>query len=149
MRANNQAKHANLRFNKRRSDKFNGLVEKCPSPSYDDLVQDCNQASFSENSAASNSVSAPSRNTVLQACTVTSALIAAMGIMIRQVGHAILTCYYLLFYCIYLGVASSWDCPIWVEMPNHKKTGLNDLCLLLGLDLVFANVNSNFTLYYN
>ncbi|KAI4336637.1 hypothetical protein L6164_015137 [Bauhinia variegata] len=35
-----------------------------------------------------NSSTVPSRSTVLQACTITSGLIAALGIVIRQVSHA-------------------------------------------------------------
>lgn len=37
------------------------------------------------NPSAQNSNSAPSRNAVLQACIITSGLIAALGILIRQV----------------------------------------------------------------
>lgn len=48
-------------------------------------VQVDSMVSSFENSAAQNSSTIPSRSTVLQACTVTSGLIAALGIIIRQV----------------------------------------------------------------
>ncbi|XP_042941142.1 uncharacterized protein LOC122275892 [Carya illinoinensis] len=47
-------------------------------------VQVDSMVSSSENSAAQSSSIIPSRSTVLQACTVTSGLIAALGIIIRQ-----------------------------------------------------------------
>ncbi|XP_041013326.1 uncharacterized protein LOC121256553 [Juglans microcarpa x Juglans regia] len=50
-------------------------------------VQVDSMVSSFENSAAQNSSTIPSRSTVLQACTVTSGLIAALGIIIRQVSH--------------------------------------------------------------
>ncbi|XP_059447467.1 uncharacterized protein LOC132178906 [Corylus avellana] len=56
-------------------------------PTKDNYVQDDNMVDSFENSAAPNSATIPSRSTVLQACTVTSGLIAALGIIIRQVSH--------------------------------------------------------------
>ncbi|KAG6654867.1 uncharacterized protein LOC122308821 [Carya illinoinensis] len=50
-------------------------------------VQVDSMVSSSENSAAQSSSVIPSRSTVLQACAVTSGLIAALGIIIRQVSH--------------------------------------------------------------
>ncbi|KAG6713791.1 hypothetical protein I3842_05G171500 [Carya illinoinensis] len=50
-------------------------------------VQVDSMVSSSENSAAQSSSIIPSRSTVLQACAVTSGLIAALGIIIRQVSH--------------------------------------------------------------
>ncbi|KAM3706153.1 hypothetical protein ACJW31_03G131900 [Castanea mollissima] len=56
-------------------------------PTKDDYVQDENSASSFENSVDQNSTIKPSRSTVLQACTITSGLIAALGIILRQVSH--------------------------------------------------------------
>lgn len=53
--------------------------------SEDDSVTD-NKLSPIDNLAASDSITIPSRGTVLQACSITSGLIAALGIIIRQVG---------------------------------------------------------------
>lgn len=50
-----------------------------------------------ENSAPQNSSTIPTRSTVLQACTVTSGLIAALGIIIRQV--VLLSCVTTLVLC--------------------------------------------------
>ncbi|GMY26401.1 hypothetical protein FCV25MIE_21643 [Fagus crenata] len=56
-------------------------------PTKDDYVQDEKMAYSFENSVDQNTTIIPSRSTVLQACTVTSGLIAALGIIIRQVSH--------------------------------------------------------------
>ncbi|XVF85127.1 hypothetical protein PTKIN_Ptkin17bG0093300 [Pterospermum kingtungense] len=53
------------------------------SPSDGDNIND----GKSVYSAPQNSISIPSRSNVLQACTVTSGLIAALGLIIRQVSH--------------------------------------------------------------
>jgi hypothetical protein len=71
-------------------------------PTKDNYVQDDNMVDSFENSAAPNSATITSRSTVLQACTVTSGLIAALGIIIRQVG--LLSCiiplsFYYIFVC--------------------------------------------------
>lgn len=50
-----------------------------------DNVEDINNESSVENLDGQKSVNMPSRGAVLQACTVTSGLIAALGIVIRQV----------------------------------------------------------------
>ncbi|KAH7856845.1 hypothetical protein Vadar_006134 [Vaccinium darrowii] len=52
-----------------------------------DNVEDINNESSVENLDGQKSVNMPSRGAVLQACTVTSGLIAALGIVIRQVSH--------------------------------------------------------------
>lgn len=52
-----------------------------------DIVEDSNKESSVENLDVQKSVKIPSRGAVLQACTVTSGLIAALGIAIRQVSH--------------------------------------------------------------
>lgn len=70
-------------------------------PTKDDYVQDENMAYSFENSVDQNTTIIPSRSTVLQACTVTSGLIAALGIIIRQVG--LLSCITTLaFYSIFV-----------------------------------------------
>ncbi|XVE74881.1 hypothetical protein DITRI_Ditri12bG0054000 [Diplodiscus trichospermus] len=53
------------------------------SPSKDDSIDDGNSVC----SAPQNSISTPSRSDVLQACTITSGLIAALGLITRQVSH--------------------------------------------------------------
>lgn len=50
-----------------------------------DYVKDGNKASSADNLASKKLVAIPSRNSVLQACTVTCGLIAALGVIIRQV----------------------------------------------------------------
>ncbi|KAB1201200.1 hypothetical protein CJ030_MR0G004681 [Morella rubra] len=50
-------------------------------------VQEDNMVHSFENSAAQNFSIIPSRGAVLQACTITSGFIAALGIIIRQVSH--------------------------------------------------------------
>ncbi|XP_058192736.1 uncharacterized protein LOC131309992 [Rhododendron vialii] len=52
-----------------------------------DIVEESNKESSVENLDVQKSVNIPSRGAVLQACTVTSGLIAALGIVIRQVSH--------------------------------------------------------------
>lgn len=73
-------------------------------PTKDDYVQDENSASSFENSVDQNSTIKPSRSTVLQACTITSGLIAALGIILRQV--CLLSCInylgILLYFCLRL-----------------------------------------------
>ncbi|PQQ11596.1 CAAX amino terminal protease [Prunus yedoensis var. nudiflora] len=53
----------------------------------DDYVQIDNKVDPSDNLAAEELVAFPPRGAVLQACTVTSGLIAALGIIIRQASH--------------------------------------------------------------
>lgn len=60
-------------------------VSKGTSSEY---VQNDNKEEPGDISAAEKVVNIPSRGTVLQACTVTSGLIAALGILIRQVGFS-------------------------------------------------------------
>ncbi|XP_059657776.1 uncharacterized protein LOC132304216 isoform X2 [Cornus florida] len=57
------------------------------SPSGDDYAQDDNKMSSVENLDGQSSITIPSRSAVLQACTVTSGLITALGVTIRQVSH--------------------------------------------------------------
>nr|XP_015894485.2 uncharacterized protein LOC107428466 isoform X3 [Ziziphus jujuba var. spinosa] len=57
------------------------------SSSSDDYGQDDKKVDPSENLIEQKLISIPSRSSVLQACTVTSGLIAAFGIIIRQVSH--------------------------------------------------------------
>lgn len=52
-----------------------------------ECVQNDNKEEPGDNSAAEKLVNIPSRGTVLQACTVTSGLIAALAILIRQASH--------------------------------------------------------------
>lgn len=62
------------------------------SASRDDRVQDDILTSSSDNLEVQNSFAGvPSRNAVLQACTVTSSLIGALGILIRQVHFSVWT----------------------------------------------------------
>lgn len=60
------------------------------SPSSDDYLQGDKEEDPSENSTEKKLLAIPSRSTVLQACTVTSGLIAALGIIIRQVGFSLM-----------------------------------------------------------
>lgn len=60
------------------------VADKGTSSEY---VQNDNKEEPGDNSAAEKVVNIPSRGTVLQACTVTSGLIAALGILIRQASH--------------------------------------------------------------
>lgn len=60
------------------------------SPSSDDYGQDDKKEDPSENSTEQKLLAIPSRSTVLQACTFTSGLIAALGIIIRQVGFSLM-----------------------------------------------------------
>ncbi|XP_070671177.1 uncharacterized protein [Malus domestica] len=55
--------------------------------SEDDCVKNDENVESSVNLAAEELVAFPSRGAVLQACTVTSGLIAALGIIIRQASH--------------------------------------------------------------
>ncbi|XP_060669395.1 uncharacterized protein LOC107428466 isoform X4 [Ziziphus jujuba] len=57
------------------------------SSSSNDYGQDDKKVDPSENLTEQKLISIPSRSSVLQACTVTSGLIAAFGIIIRQVSH--------------------------------------------------------------
>ncbi|XP_050375120.1 uncharacterized protein LOC126792702 isoform X2 [Argentina anserina] len=50
-------------------------------------VQNDNKLELSDDSAAEKGVNIPSRGAVLQACTVTSGLIVALGFLIRQASH--------------------------------------------------------------
>lgn len=69
--------------NKNLSIEYEGVADS--SPSEDDDIQDNKKASSIDNSVVQNSITIPSRRTVLQACTFTSGLLAALGILIRQV----------------------------------------------------------------
>uniref|UniRef100_A0A5B7BB38 CAAX prenyl protease 2/Lysostaphin resistance protein A-like domain-containing protein n=1 Tax=Davidia involucrata TaxID=16924 RepID=A0A5B7BB38_DAVIN len=71
--------------NKSRSNEYDGMTER--SPSGDDYVQDNSKMSSFDNLDGQKSIAIPSRSSVLQACTVTSSLIAALGVTIRQVSH--------------------------------------------------------------
>ncbi|XP_028117001.1 uncharacterized protein LOC114314743 isoform X3 [Camellia sinensis] len=72
-------------LNRNSSDEYDALADESP-PGVDD-VQESNKESSFVNLDAKNSITIPSRSTVLQACTVTSGLIAALGVIIRQVSH--------------------------------------------------------------
>lgn len=80
-------KNAISRPNKHASDEFERADN---SPSGDASVQDNNKTSTLDNLDSLNSTSIPSRISVLQACTVTSGLIAALGVIIRQVNLVLL-----------------------------------------------------------
>ena len=53
-----------------------------------EYVQDDKKVELSDDLPAEKGVIIPSRGAVIQACTVTSGLIAALGILIRQVGFS-------------------------------------------------------------
>ncbi|KAJ7957645.1 CAAX amino terminal protease [Quillaja saponaria] len=67
----------------KKSTKNGDVADKSPS---EDYVQNDKMYPVLD-SAAKNSIIIPSRSTVLQACTVTSGLIAALALVIRQVSH--------------------------------------------------------------
>ncbi|CAK9172373.1 unnamed protein product [Ilex paraguariensis] len=56
-------------------------------PSGDDYIHDNNQTSSLSNLDAQTAVAIPTRSAVLQACIVTSGLIGALGVLVRQVSH--------------------------------------------------------------
>ncbi|RVW47778.1 hypothetical protein CK203_091752 [Vitis vinifera] len=86
LRKDRQArKNLTLQTNKIAPNEGNGLEDRFPSE--DDSVPDNKKVSPIDNLAAQGSITIPSRGAVLQACTVTSGLIAALGIIIRQVSH--------------------------------------------------------------
>ncbi|MBA0865650.1 hypothetical protein Goshw_014161 [Gossypium schwendimanii] len=60
---------------------INGLADMCPSKDGN------NNNGKSLDSTPPDIISIPSRSNVLQACTITSGLIAALGLIIRQVSH--------------------------------------------------------------
>nr|KJB60989.1 hypothetical protein B456_009G334200 [Gossypium raimondii] len=60
---------------------INGLADMCPSKDGN------NNNGKSVDSTPPDIISIPSRSNVLQACTITSGLIAALGLIIRQVSH--------------------------------------------------------------
>ncbi|OMO81495.1 CAAX amino terminal protease [Corchorus olitorius] len=64
-----------------------GSVLTDTSSSKDEDGNDGGSVYFSDNTAPQTSISIPSRSNVLQACTITSGLIAALGLIIRQVSH--------------------------------------------------------------
>ncbi|GFP96076.1 hypothetical protein PHJA_001751700 [Phtheirospermum japonicum] len=64
-------------------DEYDGVNK--PSSTVD--FEDGNKILSSDTLEVQNSVLFPSRNAVLQACTVTSGLICALGVIIRQVSH--------------------------------------------------------------
>lgn len=105
LRKDRQArKNLTLQTNKIAPNEDNGLEDRFPSE--DDSVPD-NKVSPIDNLAAQGSITIPSRGAVLQACTVTSGLIAALGIIIRQVGFPFIhsrsgVLYFLVIYTLYL-----------------------------------------------
>lgn len=70
-------------------------------PTKHNYVQDDNMVDSFEDSATPNSATIPSRSTVLQACTVTSGLIAGLGMIIRQVGLLPSAFYYIFVFKSY------------------------------------------------
>ncbi|KAK2972197.1 hypothetical protein RJ640_030742, partial [Escallonia rubra] len=60
---------------------------KVDDPSGDEGAQDEDKMSSFDNLDSQKSTIIPSRSSVLKACTVTSGLIAALGVLIRQVSH--------------------------------------------------------------
>ena len=85
LRKDQQArKNLTFQTNKIIPDEDDGLDNVFSSE--DDSVRDDSKVSPIDNLASPDSMPIPSRGTVLQACTVTSGLIAALGIIIRQVG---------------------------------------------------------------
>ncbi|GLT41606.1 hypothetical protein SLA2020_156570 [Shorea laevis] len=78
-----QRKDVVLETNKSLSE-GNSVIADQSSPK-DDNVTDGSNAY--DNSTAKNSISVASRGNVLQACTITSGLLAALGLIIRQVSH--------------------------------------------------------------
>lgn len=82
----NSVKKSRKKSNKHRLDEYDGLADK--SPPGDNFVQENSKmSSFDNLDSQSTSITIPSRNSVLQACTVTSGLIAVLGVLIRQVSH--------------------------------------------------------------
>lgn len=77
-------KNVTLQTKKRSSDELEGVADG--SSSEDDYSQYNNVSSF-KNLDLQNSITIPSRNAVFQACIGTSGLIAALGMLIRQVSH--------------------------------------------------------------
>ncbi|KAM7487210.1 hypothetical protein LguiB_024694 [Lonicera macranthoides] len=73
--------------NKRPLGENDGLADD--SPRGDDNVQENDNMASIDNLGSKNttSITIPSRGSVLQACTVTSGFIAALGVIIRQVSH--------------------------------------------------------------
>ncbi|KAF8408363.1 hypothetical protein HHK36_007512 [Tetracentron sinense] len=78
-------KSRTLQTNKSPSDQDNGLEDGASSG--DDFIHNNREMSSVDNMDTKNSINIPSRSAVLQACTVTSGLIAALGLVIRQVSH--------------------------------------------------------------
>lgn len=80
----------------------------------DDYGQDEQKVDPSEDSTEQKPLATPSRSTVLQACTVTSGLIAALGIIIRQVGFSVMQIQLstLLKKCFLLGFVHLVSLPI-------------------------------------
>ncbi|KAA8533250.1 hypothetical protein F0562_033217 [Nyssa sinensis] len=74
-----------IQSNKNQSNEYDGQADR--SPSGDESVQDNSKMSSFDNLDAQKSITIPSRSAVLQACTATSGLIAALGVIIRQVSH--------------------------------------------------------------
>ncbi|XP_057421378.1 LOW QUALITY PROTEIN: uncharacterized protein LOC130715315 [Lotus japonicus] len=80
-------RYSTCSFAKKRLKKSNRDVPETFEDLSDDKFVQNDNLDTSLNPAAQNSNPMPSRNAVLQACTITSALIAAVGIVIRQVSH--------------------------------------------------------------
>ncbi|GLT86579.1 hypothetical protein SLE2022_047120 [Rubroshorea leprosula] len=78
-----QRKDLVLETNKSLSEGSRVIADQC-SPKDDNVIDGSNAY---DNSTAKNSISVASRGNVLQACTITSGLLAALGLIIRQVSH--------------------------------------------------------------
>ncbi|PIA51461.1 hypothetical protein AQUCO_01100358v1 [Aquilegia coerulea] len=70
-------------------DEYSEKTDK--SSSNEDLNADSNEVLLNDDLNAKKSISSTSRGDVLQACTVTSGLILALGLVIRQVSHIAFT----------------------------------------------------------
>ncbi|XP_052204781.1 uncharacterized protein LOC127809765 isoform X3 [Diospyros lotus] len=84
-RQNEAQKDLTSQLNRGSNDDYSGMEDRS-SPGIDDF-QDSNKESSFEKFDSRSSIYIPSRSAVLQACTVTSSLIAALGVVIRQVSH--------------------------------------------------------------
>ena len=82
-RQNEPQKDLTSQLNRGSNADYSGMEDRS-SPGIDDF-QDSNKESSFEKFDSRSSIYIPSRSAVLQACTVTSSLIAALGVIIRQV----------------------------------------------------------------
>ncbi|GLU21770.1 hypothetical protein SLE2022_378870 [Rubroshorea leprosula] len=78
-----QRKDVVLETNKSLLEGSSAIADQC-SPKDDNVIDGSNAY---DNSTAKNSISVASRGNVLQACTITSGLLAALGLIIREVSH--------------------------------------------------------------